>query len=118
MYIKISFPEFCQRLLIQYQIESFVNYILIIVIYRYRLFKRINIFMIEISGLQERYPSKFKNLGYRWVPGTEEILEVGYRWVPGTEEILKDGTSQIKNKLKKSLKTPFLFFCNKTFLLQ
>ena len=48
--------------------------------------------------------SKFKNLGYRWVPsiekiseigyllvlGTEEFLEVGYRWVPSTEKISKD----------------------------
>ena len=35
----------------------------------------------------ERYPSNFKNLGYRWVPGTEKISEIGYRWVPGTEKI-------------------------------
>ena len=32
-----------------------------------------------------------KNLGYRWVPGTEKISEVGYRWVLGTEEILEVG---------------------------
>ena len=38
----------------------------------------------------ERYPSKFKNLWYRWVPGTEKISEIGYRWVLGTEEISKD----------------------------
>ena len=30
-------------------------------------------------------------VGYRWVPGTEQILEIGYRWVPGTEQILKVG---------------------------
>ena len=38
----------------------------------------------EIRGRHDL--SKFKKLGYRWVLGTEEILEVGYRWVPGTEE--------------------------------
>lgn len=25
-----------------------------------------------------RYPAKRKNLGYRWVPGTDKILEVWY----------------------------------------
>ena len=30
-------------------------------------------------------------VGYRWVPGTERISEVGYRWVPGTERISKVG---------------------------
>ena len=34
-----------------------------------------------IRGRHERYPSKFKNLGYYLVPGTGKISEVGYRWV-------------------------------------
>ena len=38
-----------------------------------------------------RYSSKFKNLGYRWVPGTEKISEIGYRWVLGTKKISEIG---------------------------
>ena len=50
--------------------------------------------VITIRGRHERYPgthgywrtgwypSKFKNLGYCWVSGTEKISEIGYRWVP------------------------------------
>ena len=61
-----------------------------------------------------RYPSKFQNLGYRWVqctekisefgycwvPGSEEIPEVGYRWVLGTEEISEFGYRVTRKFLK------------------
>ena len=62
--------------------------------------------MIEISGLQERYPSKFKNLGYRWVPGTEEILEIGYRFVPGISQENVLGTDEYRVPARKNFLVP------------
>ena len=54
---------------------------------------------ITVRGRHERYPgtqgyrgtgrysSKFKNLGYRWVPCTSQKKIFGYRWVLGTDQI-------------------------------
>ena len=43
------------------------------------------------TGVPAGTHQNFKNLGYRWVPGTEESSEIVYRWVPGTEKISEVG---------------------------
>ena len=40
--------------------------------------------VLKVTG---RYPSKFKNLWYCLVPGTDKIFKDGYRWIPGYENL-------------------------------
>ena len=40
--------------------------------------------VLKVTG---QYPSKFKNLWYCLVPGTDKIFKDGYRWIPGYESL-------------------------------
>ena len=37
------------------------------------------LFRLSTRGRHKRYPPKFKNFGYRWIPGTEEISKDGLK---------------------------------------
>ena len=54
-------------------------------------------------------------VGYRWVPGSEQILEVGYRWVPGTGQKKNFGTDEYRVPAKKKIWVPMVTGQKKNF---
>ena len=69
------------------------------------IFDRLDL-ILKISEVGYRWVPGTEQISkdrYRWVPGTEEILEIGYRWVPGTEEIFYFWRVQLLLILKDEL---------------